>query len=79
MIEFMVSLTLFVAFIALLYGFIATFASCREAGQLRADFDLLLGYKLHSNVEHFSAVPVKRSTRLPRFYRGSRQYDTHRA
>ena len=44
MIDFMFSLVLGGAFIALLYGVIVMFARWREAWRLRADFDPLLGY-----------------------------------
>jgi hypothetical protein len=45
MIDFMVLLVLFMAFIRSLYGFIVLFASWREAQQLPADVDPLLGYE----------------------------------
>ena len=57
MIDFMFSLVLGGAFIALLYGVIVMFARWREAWRLRADFDPLLGYELHPRIERFMAAP----------------------
>ena len=50
MIDFIFSLVLGGAFIALLYGVIVMFARWREAWRLRADFDPLLGYELHPRI-----------------------------
>ena len=64
MIDFMFSLVLGGAFIALLYGVIVMFARWREAWRLRADFDPLLGYELHPRIERFLAAADFAASRL---------------